>query len=437
MQENESQNLALIKAEILKDFRQRVADKIMEQENCDLLTRLISYAQNEKEAQDIAALGTKWVRTGFHFDFRAEKSTDEIAYLKRNENLSFANDTKRPTHKLIIGDNYHALLNLLITYREKIKVIYIDPPYGKDDMGEFADTNYDNAITRDNLLSMLKPRLQLAKMLLRDDGVIFCSIDDKNQAYLKCLFDEIFGEGNFVACAVRQTRSGGGFGTSDVGITHDYILTYMKDKDYSLNKIEKAKSEILKYFNLKDKFGDFHKRELKQSETQAGSREDRPFMFFPILSKKGQVSSIEQNEFEQIYKDGKFNDDFLEKLKKKYKEFDFVLPIKNNGEFGRWTCGFSGFLKLLKENKLMCENDKIYKKEYLDNDRKSKVATFLLTENNFFNGFGTTELKSIFNKDKVFDNPKPINLIKRLLEVSTIPNSPEFNGGGQLRRHSA
>ncbi|HEH4459516.1 TPA: site-specific DNA-methyltransferase, partial [Campylobacter coli] len=74
---------------------------------------------------------------------------------------------------LIIGDNYHALLNLLITHKKKIKVIYIDPPYGKDDLGEFAKTNYTNAITRDNLLSMLYPRLVLAKQLLTDDGVIF------------------------------------------------------------------------------------------------------------------------------------------------------------------------------------------------------------------------------------------------------------------------
>lgn len=74
---------------------------------------------------------------------------------------------------LIIGDNYPALLNLLISYKNKIKVIYIDPPYGKDDLGEFAQTNYNNAITRDNLLSMLYPRLILARQLLKDDGVIF------------------------------------------------------------------------------------------------------------------------------------------------------------------------------------------------------------------------------------------------------------------------
>ena len=130
--------------------------------------------------------------------FAKETKGNAIRYFKKNEKLSFRTDNAKPVNKLIIGDNYQALQNLLIQYRDKIDVIYIDPPYGKDSMGEFAKTNYNNAITRDNLLSMLYPRLVLARQLLSDEGVIFCSIDDKNQAYVKCLFDEIFGEENFV-----------------------------------------------------------------------------------------------------------------------------------------------------------------------------------------------------------------------------------------------
>ena len=107
-----------------------------------------------------------------------------------------------PNHILIEGDNLEALTALAYTHEGKIDVIYIDPPYGKDDMGEFADTNYNNAVTRDNLLSMLYPRLVLAKQLLSDEGVIFCSIDDKNHAYVKCLFDEIFGERGFISNSI-------------------------------------------------------------------------------------------------------------------------------------------------------------------------------------------------------------------------------------------
>lgn len=110
---------------------------------------------------------------------------------------------------MIIGDNYDALLNLSISYRGKVDVIYIDPPYGKDDMGYFAETNYENAITRDNLLSMLYPRLLLAKQLLTDKGVIFVSIDERNHAYVKALMDEIFEERNFLLDIPRLIKKGG------------------------------------------------------------------------------------------------------------------------------------------------------------------------------------------------------------------------------------
>lgn len=176
----EDTNLQRVKDDLYKELEQRVQDRILEQTNSDLLTKLINNAETVVEAQAIAELGTTYKRTGLHFDKRLEITTDTIKYLKKNEELSFINDKNDLTHKLIIGDNYDALLNLLISHKNSIDVIYIDPPYGKDDLGNFAKTNYQNAITRDNLLSMLYPRLQLAKQLLTDEGVIFCSIDDKN-----------------------------------------------------------------------------------------------------------------------------------------------------------------------------------------------------------------------------------------------------------------
>lgn len=201
-------NLAQVKSDILDELKMRVEDRILEPNNYEVLCKLINKADSISEAQAIAALGTTYKKTGFHFDARLENLSNDIHFLAKDKALSFENDKNAITHKLIIGDNYPALLNLLIAYREKIKVIYIDPPYGKDDLGEFAKTNYENAITRDNLLSMLKPRLQIAKMLLKDDGVIFCSIDDRNQAYVKCLFDDIFGERNFIFSAPRVVKKG-------------------------------------------------------------------------------------------------------------------------------------------------------------------------------------------------------------------------------------
>lgn len=196
--ENTMERNTDLKASLIAEIRQKVKDKILEKSNADLLEKLINRADNINEAMAIAELGTMYEKTGLKFDVRLEKMSNDIKYFQKNEKLSFHQDDTKPTHKLIIGDNYDALQNLLIEYKNKIDVIYIDPPYGKDSMGEFATTNYKNNITRDNLLSMLYPRLMLAKQLLSSEGVIFCSIDDKNQAYVKCLFDKVFGERNFV-----------------------------------------------------------------------------------------------------------------------------------------------------------------------------------------------------------------------------------------------
>ncbi|EAI3670867.1 site-specific DNA-methyltransferase [Campylobacter upsaliensis] len=332
------------------------------------------------------------------------------------ENLNDAN-------LLIKGNNFLCLHSLKKKFANKVKLIYIDPPYntGNDSF------NYNDNFNHSTWLTFMKNRLEIARDFLRDDGVIFIQCDDNEQAYLKVLCDEIFGRDNFVGCVVRQTRSGGGFGTSDIGITHDYVLVYAKNRqNFTLNRIDKDVKELTKYFNFKDEKGSFHKRELKQSETQAGSREDRPFMFYPILVKKDKVKSIIKDEFIRIYnKETKnFDDDFLNTLKQKYNDFEFILPIKNDKNFGRWTCGFDSFLMMLENNEIMAENSKIYKKEYLQNERNSKVVPFLFNETNLFNGIGTQEIKALFENDNttLFATPKPEALIKRIIEISTNEN---------------
>lgn len=343
---------------------------------------------------------------------------------KPNEQTKQLKDSLRTGANLLIkGNNLLALHSLKKKFANKVKLIYIDPPYntGNDSF------NYNDNFNHSTWLTFMKNRLEIAREFLRDDGVIFIQCDDNEQAYLKVLCDEIFGRDNFVGCVVRQTRSGGGFGTSDIGITHDYVLVYAKNRqNFTLNRIDKDVKELTKYFNFKDEKGSFHKRELKQSETQAGSREDRPFMFYPILVKKDKVKSIIKDEFIRIYnKETKnFDDDFLNTLKQKYNDFEFILPIKNDKNFGRWTCGFDSFLMMLENNEIMAENSKIYKKEYLQNERNSKVVPFLFNETNLFNGIGTQEIKALFENDNttLFATPKPEALIKRIIEISTNEN---------------
>ena len=355
-------NMNEIKQSLIEEINKRVQDKILEPSNASLLIKLINNAESKNEAINIAALGTTYKRTGLHFDKRLEKMTDDIKYFRKNEKLSFYTDSSKPVNKLIIGDNYDALQNLLIQYRGAVDVIYIDPPYGKDSMGEFAKTNYENAITRDNLLSMLYPRLILAKQLLSDEGVIFCSIDDKNQAYVKCLFDEVFGGENFVANFIIVRAEGGGMAKHAV-IGHDYCLTYAKKIDY--------------YFPL------------------AKTRDVRG----KVIEKDGKKYWIQEDWLRKEF--GKYGTLFYEEiLDVKGEEFFKEINRKiDNGEY----------ILIPKEK----DKTVVGKLIDIENDG-GKFYTIL----KHLNKNGIKELKSL-NLDSLFAYPKPSSLIFELVSGAT------------------
>ncbi|MBX7490048.1 site-specific DNA-methyltransferase [Helicobacter turcicus] len=396
----QTSSLAQLKANLIEELKQRVEDKIIEENNAELLEKLIKNAETKAEALSISALGTTYKRTGFHFDKRLEKQSEAIHYLAKDETLSFRDSNSVLTHSLIIGDNYPALLNLLITYRQKVKVIYIDPPYGKDDLGEFAQTNYNNAISRDNLLSMLYPRLVLAKELLKDDGVIFCSIDDRNQAYVKCLFDEVFGERNFVSSLVWQKKKGGSQDSQDFAREHEYILCHKKFL-WQINDITQEQNE--KDFN---KIVNGKKAKiLKLEKWGIGSlKEDAPSLYYSIKDTNG-------NDF---------------------------YPAAPNGVEGRWRKKPENLDKehifWQKDSKgRLTPYEVIYFDEVQNKEKVIKTRTI-------FTEYGTTtdatkEIQAIF-ENKVFDTPKPINLIKHLLKISTsanntnLDNAQLYGGGG-------
>lgn len=187
--------------------------------------------------------------------------------LKFNEAKS--KNTKRAQNIIIKGDNLDALKLLKSAYYEKIKMIYIDPPYNtknddfiypddfrkdykqicietgliKIEIDEFGNEtevlseamNFFNSITstksHSGWLSFMLPRLKLARDLLRDDGVIFISIDDNEQANLKLLCDEIFGEENFVADFIRKTKSTTNDAKTGINYQHEFLYCYAKNKE--------------------------------------------------------------------------------------------------------------------------------------------------------------------------------------------------------------
>lgn len=411
------------KLELITGIEKRVSEKIIEQSNADLLIKLIKNAESLTEAIAIAELGTTYKRTGLHFDKRLEKFENTIKYFSKNEDLSFKTDDNAITHKLIIGDNYDALLNLLVSYREKIDVIYIDPPYGKDSMGEFANTNYDNTLTRDNLLSMMYPRLILAKELLSEKGIIFCSIDDKNHSYMKCLFDEVFNESNFItSCFVLDNLKGK---TNDnfISSVGSKLLVYAKNKSVSnelgFNEVENIFGEkIENKYSQEDELGFYNLITFKKTG-QSKLREDRPYMFYPILQKDGILFPIEENEYNKLYnKETKtFDDMFLKQLKQKYSDYEFILPIDSNGVYLRWTSGYNTFLSKMNQD-IFYDNGVKQKTRPTPTEMMQYYAsgtpkTFMYKPTY---SMGTDDLKNILGNND-FDFPKPVSLIRDILKL--------------------
>ncbi len=203
--------------------------------------------------------------------------------LKADEEWNNKEENKSSGNILIKGDNLEVLKHLVNAYNEKIKMIYIDPPYntGNDgfvyqddrkftveELAELAGIDEERAKrildfvsskgnSHSAWLTFMYPRLYIARRLLREDGVIFVSIDDNEVAQLKILMDEVFGEENFVAFIIRQTRKGGGSDSKHLAVEHDYMVVYIKN-NRSVNKwFEPFDERYLKRYKYEDEKGKF------------------------------------------------------------------------------------------------------------------------------------------------------------------------------------
>lgn len=407
-----------VKQGLLEQIQKRVDDKIIESTNAELLKKLISRAEDETEALSIATLGTTYKRTGFHFDKKLEKQDNTIKYFKKNSELSFQTSSNDITHKLIIGDNYQVLKNLLIEYKNKVDVIYIDPPYGKDSMGEFAQTNYDNAITRDNLLSMLYPRLALAKQLLSNDGVIFCSIDDKNQAYVKCLFDEVFEECNFIGSIARVSKKGGNKGKL-LKPKKDYILVYAKNtlhidqsKYGKFNVIEEPKW-------IEENFNGEKRLYVDNGTPYRAKLEVRPNQRYFIECPDGSLIIPPGNVFPSVKKDGEMIKPETEQDKCWTWTRDRYLKEKEIHRFIFKKTDKSPFLDQDGKPSSWSVSKKKFKTEFIDalDDEDAELGRKEILSD-YIDVFPTSKGTKDLNRLGLdFDYPKPVELIKYLIEI--------------------
>ena len=214
-------------------------------------------------------LGEEAEYASYELNFLGKREANKLSNTPATKELKSepdrSSDFDTTGNAIIIGDNLHALKTLKSAYYGKVKMIYIDPPYNtgsdgfiyRDHFGEdyknilrelnlmeFNDDgeemlskriNYCKNIfgdkTHSGWLSFMYPRLKLARELLRDDGVIFISIDDNEQANLKILCDEIFGEHNFVGDFIRKTKSTTNDAKTGINYQHEFLLCYAKDKN--------------------------------------------------------------------------------------------------------------------------------------------------------------------------------------------------------------
>ena len=324
----------------------------------------------------------------------------------------------------ISGDNLDGLKHLLKSYAGKINTIYIDVPYntGKDfvykDKFNF-DVNYlvnklsidekeaerilnlvnKGSMSHSAWLTFMYPRLILAKDLLKKSGVIFISVDDNEQANLKLLCDSVFGEDNFVACAPIKTGAGTSASHSDNVLrkVHDYVLIYIKSDFAKFTKLENGE----KVYPYADDYGRYNLASIQATGSDATTA-TRPTMCYPVfITNKGEITVD-------------FNRDDIERT---------IYPEKVNGEDGRWIWMPETFRERISNNLVVFQDNRLYRKVYCNEEEsqiKYKIEQAWLT--GYTNAKGTKDFDALFNVKKLFDHPKPIELLKFLINLSNQDN---------------
>ena len=432
---NKEDEIKMSKKNILIEQIKQFDNKYFNEDQKTIAINILENAP-EQEVQAYADFLFNKRRTGFAFDYSPEIAKGRLITLREDKDRRInVNDIiSEDENKLIIGDNYNALKALLITHKEKIDVIYIDPPYntesaktdGNNDSykeGTSSKFIYKDKFGRTGWLNMIKDRLTLAKDLMKDDGVIFVSIDDSEQAYLKVLMDEIFGEENFISINNILDNLKGKVSDKFISYTSHYVIMYSKNKKKlgKFNKIDQNKPLEEKY-KLFDSNGIYTENPFKKTGSDS-FRVDRPKSFYPILFNEKQSKTIDRVDFEELLTLTKEEDVqiFIDKIELKYSpNFDILWPI-HEGKLGRWTYGYEGFKKLIETDDLIINklNIKIKKRpsdeENISNSISGIPKNFVYKKE-FANG--TTELKKI---GLDFSNPKSITLIKYLIML--IPNN--------------
>ncbi len=299
----------------------------------------------------------------------------------------------------IEGDNLEVLKLLQTSYYRKVKMIYIDPPYNtgndfvyeddfKDPMAKYKEvtqqTTKSNPETmgrfHTNWLNMMYPRLRLASNLLRDDGVIFISIDETELHNLKKICDEVFGEENFIADFVWHNKRGGGNDAKFVAVEHEYVVLYAKNVNELSELFVPYSPQYMLRYKEEDELGKFFWDTFKRKSGK---------QYYPITCPDGTVLQYDElgNPISWLRSEPRFKEDLA-------KGEIRIVKIKDN-----WSVQFKQRLPEGKKPRTIFLEESIFEKQGTTAD-------------------GSAEILELFCKN-VFDNPKPIGLIKHILSFNT------------------
>ena len=313
----------------------------------------------------------------------------------------------------IEGDNLEVLKMLQGPYHKRIKMIYIDPPYNtgkdfvypdnyRDSIGNYkaltGQTNEEGKATRadpetsgryhTDWLNMMYPRLILARNLLTEDGVIFISIDDSEIDNLRKLCNEVFGEENFIAQAVRKRRDSQANLSKNISPIHEYVVFYGRSNGEILNKVAAS---------------------IDESDYKNPDNDPRgPYVTMPCTNKGGAVYTVTTPTGNRITEEWRFKKETYEKLKAEDK---LVFPRGGDG--------------------------KPRYKLFLSEKKELGVLANTWWDNLASNQEASKEIKSLFS-DLVFDTPKPVGLLTFCMQLATQKDSIilDFFSGSSTTAHA-
>lgn len=371
-------------------------------------------------------------------------SVDTTTVVVPDEEHNSKPENANSQNAYITGDNLDGLKHLLKSYYKQVKCIYIDPPYNTGSDG-FAYNDTFN-FTVDDLVSKLSiseeqatrilnltkkgsashsawlmfmyPRLLLARDLLDTDGVIFISVDDNEQANLKLICDDVFGEENFIANIIVQSNKRGQT-YKQLAKTHEYLFVYTRNVNTELNELLKSNGS----FDYVDTISEFDIRELRNRNPKFG-KFNRPNLFYPIYVDPSKIDScgfcpVSLTKTEEFTVEIlPLNSDGEESCwrwgQKKFNSYnnssdsmqsEVVAKLKTTGEYGCYEKYRKGTFKA----KTIWFNDGIVG-ETFDEDDDIWEETGVITEQ------GSKELGA-YGMGDAFDFPKPTYLIKKVLKI--------------------